>query len=427
MKLPKLPSVPALKPKKSDQPSESQYFTVIDVGASAVRAAIIEAQPDGIHILGYGYVPQQPSTMNAGLIANLDVLVETMDQASSKAIDQAGVLSEQLILGLGGALVSGVSTLARLNRPNAKDKIDHKELKLILERVTQNVLADNQETVAKDMAITADQVRLVNAGVTRFSLDGYTVTSPINFAGKEVEVSLFTAYVADQTVVALQQILNQLNVDLSSLTSEAYALAEAAISVVSKPQQANAIVIDIGSGTTTVTLVESGSVTNTRTFPIAGRAITTRLAKQYSMTMDEAEKLKIDYNQKAISATQEKTIKPIIKEEVDIWLHGLSIALSQLDNENALPNQVYLSGGGSQLEDLVSTLGKEKWTKALGFSQQPTIEILHIDILPKLFDQTKSLSAADMSLAALSLFWLQRQQEDTEVASAFQDIVKQMS
>lgn len=428
MKLPKIPSVPALKNSQSanSQTKDPTYYTVVDLGASAVRAALVEVQDDGVHVLGYAQVAQQATTMNAGLIANLDALLDTVDQAVAKATNQAGVESDQLILGLSGALVAGVTTLARLNRPNAKDKIDDKELKLILERVTQNVLLDNQQSVANDMALAPDQVRLVNAGVTRFNLDGYTVASPVTFAGKEVEVCLFTAYVSDQTIVALQQILNQLNMDLSSLTSEAYALAEIAMAIATKPQQANAIVIDIGSGTTSVTLIENGAVANSRSFPIAGRAITGRLAQHYNMPMDEAETLKLDYVKKTVSSTQEHTIKTLVKEEVDIWLHALSIALSQLDTENAFPDQVYLCGGGSQLTDLVHALNKEKWTKALGFSRQPTIEILQLDVLPKFFDQTKTMSSTDISLAALALFWLQRQQEDSEVAAAFQSIVKQL-
>lgn len=434
MNLPKIPQISKSKKKtgttesRIDNPeSNSEHYIVIDIGASMVRAAVIQASSTSINILGYGNQSQQASTMNAGLIANLSQLTETIDQAVTKAVNQAGLAPEQVILGLGGQLVSGISTLARLNRPNAKDKIDKKELQLILDRVAQNVLADNQAIVAEEMAIPVDQVRLVNAAVTSFSLDGYMLASPIDFSGKEVEVCLFTASVAESTIVALQQILDQLNADLATLTSEAYALAHAAIRLAPKPQQANAIVIDIGSGTTSATLVENGAVASSQSFPVAGRAITARISDQLDISFDQAEKMKIDYANQSLTGTQLQTLTHIVKEEVDIWLHALSIALTQLDSTKALPEQVYITGGGSQLPEIQKALAKEKWTKALGFSRHPQTTVMSFDLLSDIADQTKQLNSADMSIVALALFWLQRQQDDATVAEMFQKIISDLN
>lgn len=429
MNLPKLPKLP-LKSDKSDFSTpevSTDNYIVIDVGASMVRAAVIESTTTDIKVLGYGNQAQQASTMNAGLINNLDQLTQAIDQATTKAINQAGVASDQVILGLGGQLVAGISTLARLNRPNAKDKIDKKELQLILERVAQNVILDNQQLVADQFAIAPDQVRLVNAAVTSFTLDGYQLASPLDFSGKEVEVCLFTASVADSTIVALQQILDQLNADLATLTSEAYALASLAISLASQPTSANALVIDVGSGTTSVSLIENGAVVSTQSFPIAGRSLTARLADQFAISYEQAEKLKLDYVHQAVSGSQLQTITQAVKEEVDIWLHALSLTLAQLDTTKALPDHIYLAGGGSQLPEITKALSKDKWTKALGFTRHPQTDSLSVDLLPSFTDQTKQLTSADITLAALAHLWLQRQQEDATVAQAFQKIISHLN
>ena len=87
MNLPKLPALPNFAsdlqrflPKRSDGSSNSVY-SVIDIGGSMVRVAVIELTDDGVAILGRGSAKQQPTTMYGGLVGNLPALIETIDEA----------------------------------------------------------------------------------------------------------------------------------------------------------------------------------------------------------------------------------------------------------------------------------------------------------------------------------------------------------
>lgn len=426
MKLPKLPVVTEHISKFSQflpKPTakDSPVFAVIDVGASTVRAALIELTDDGVAILGRGHVAMDNEVMVGGVVGNLTMLVETMDEAMSRAVDQAGVESEQIVLGLGGAMVNGVTTLVRMTRSQAKEKMSAKEFNMILERISQTALVDAENSASEEMAVKKEDLRLVNAAITSISLDGYAVSSPIGFSGKEIEICLFNAFIAQQSLVVLQRIITELNVDLSALTSGPYALAELVIAKAKKPTMANGLVIDIGAGSTSVTLVEAGAVIGSKSFPLGGRAITRHLATALELSYADAEKVKLDYAKGTVLEAQQKKIHPVVVGEVDLWIQALSLALAELQHDNnPLPEKIYLTGGGSQLPDIEQRLKQERWAKKIGFSNSPEIEHLSIDGIPGIVDEQHRLEDTDGMLVALSLFWQHRQNEDSKVSESLQ-------
>src|SRR5690606_3009603 len=105
--------IPKRLPKREG--GANATYTVIDVGGSMVRVAVIELTDDGIVILGRGDARQQPDTMVGGLVNNLPALIESIESAMSQASNRAGIVSDQAILGLGGAMVNGVTTMVHLN------------------------------------------------------------------------------------------------------------------------------------------------------------------------------------------------------------------------------------------------------------------------------------------------------------------------
>lgn len=432
MKLPKLPAIPNISPaiqKILPKPGAKDMgaYTIVDVGAATVRAAVIELNDDGVVVLGRGQAKQNPQTMYGGVVGNLDSLIEAIDGAMSQANNRAGVSSDQLILGLGGAMVCGITTLVHLNRPQAREKITAKEFNMILERISQTALVDAENTASEEMSLEKEELRLVNAAITSISLDGYTVSSPIGFSGKEVEICLFNAFIAQNTLVVLQKILTELSVDLAALTSGPYALAELVVATAKKPQLATGLIVDIGAGSTSVTLVEHGAVVGSKSYPLGGLAITKHLASSLEMSIDEAEKVKKDYAQGKVLEEQQKKIHPIVTGEVDLWLQGLGLALAELQHDNEpLPEVIHMTGGGSTLPDIEQRLKQEKWAKKIGFAEAPKIEYIRVEDIPGLVDESHVLEQTDSVLAALALFWQQRQKEDGRVSDALQKTLESL-
>lgn len=422
MKLPSL-SVPKLDKIIPKRRSKTDALVVVDVGSSMVRAAVVEVREQQVAVLGKAEVRQESGSMWGGAIGNLNSLISTMNEAMGRAMEQAGVESDQMVLGLGGALVGGVTTLAHVNRPNPQQKVDDKELGIILQQVTQSALADAEGEAAEQMVLPADKMRLVNSGLTTIALDGYVLTSPLGFTGKEVEVGLFNAFVSDSTMVALQKMLVDLNVDLAALASEPYVVAQAVVNAQSKPQAVSALLIDVGSGTTSVTLIQQGAVAGSVSFAMGGQSVTAAIAKALSVPIEEAEKQKLDFSQGSANDTHRHNLQRTVEKEIGLWLQAFKLSLSALKPEGVLPETVYLTGAASQLAELTKELEHFGWEKA-GFARKPSIERLRVSNFNQIMDTSHALTDEDVALAGLALLVGRQYLEDPKVAELFQHSLK---
>ncbi len=426
MNLPKisLPKLNELLPKRGN--SGSDVYVVVDVGSSMIRAAIVEIRERQVAVLGKAELAQESGAMWGGMIGNLTTLIGRMDEVISRASQQAGVTSDQMVLGLGGALVSGVTTLAHVNRTDPHSKIDAKELEVILQQVVQSALGDAETDASEQMAVNREDVRLVNSALTSISLDGYALASPVGFSGKEIEIGLFNAYVSSSTLVAMQKMLTDLNVDLAALASEPYALAQALVAGAVKPQQVTALLVDVGAGTTSVSLVQHGIVTGSAHFPVAGRAVTAAVAEALSVPVDEAEGLKQEFANGKINETQRHKLQRVVEREMGVWLKAFKLAMISLQAQGQLPETVYITGGGSLLPELSKELERFSWER-LGFAAKPAVERLELDAFGQLMDLSHSLQPADTVLASLAMLIGKQYLDDAAVADTFQKTLKQFA
>jgi cell division protein FtsA len=423
MNLPKisLPKLNRLMPQKGH--TKSDIFVVVDVGSSAVRAAIVEIREGQVAILGKAEVAQDPEAMWGGMIGNLEALIGRMDDVITRASQQAGVTTEQMVLGLGGALVGGVTTLAHVNRPEPRNKINEKELELLLQQVVQSALGDAEEDVSQQMSLQKDDLRLVNSALTSISLDGYILASPVSFSGKEAEIGLFNAFVSASTLVALQKTLVDLNVDLAALASEPYAMAQALVSSAPKPQQVSALLVDVGAGTSSITLVQQGVVTGSAHFPVAGRSVTSAIAKLLDVPMEEAESLKRELASGKINDSQRHKLQRAVEKEMGVWLKGFKMSLISLQAQGSLPETIYVTGGGGLLPQLLEQLAGFSWQR-VGWAQKPEVKRLELSQFSQLLDMSHVLHSDDVALASLALLIGRQYQEDVKVSEIFQKTLK---
>ena len=273
------------------------------------------------------------------------------------------------------------------------------------------------------MSLPSESLRLVNSAITGISLDGYSLATPVGFSGKEVEIGLFNAFVSDATLVALQKMLADLNVDLAALASEPYAMAQALVYSGAKPQQVSAVLIDVGAGSSAVTMVQNGVVTGSASFPIGGRAVTSAIAKTLSVAADDAEQMKRDFAADKSGETQRHKLQRTVEKEIGVWLKAFKMSLISLKAEGPLPQNVYLAGGGSALPELKEELDKFGWQRA-GFAHKPTIERLTLANFSEVIDMSHSLSDDDVALVSLALLIGRQYQEDQKVADVFQKTLK---
>jgi cell division protein FtsA len=369
---------------------DSRYAISLDIGTEFVKALIFKVEDDGKgYVLGVGRQRQRLSDMQGATVTDIHGVIRNCEAAIERAGEMAGVIPQQAIIGIAGELVKGTTTDIRYIRPNAKAKIDQAELKDIVARVQRRAYDRARTLLAWESGQGELDVRLVNAAIVDVRIDGYKVTNPIGFQGREVQVGVYNCFAPIIHLGALQTIADELELDLLSVVAEPYAVARCFGS--NESAEFSGIFIDIGGGTSDIAVVRSGGLEGTKMFAIGGRAFTKRIAQVMNTTFSEAEDLKIRYSEGELDKERAVSVNKAIDSDCQVWQAGVELTLEEFSGTELLPNRILLCGGGSALPDIYKTLSEAKWSKGLSFSRKPTVHFIQPKDVGNIVDKTGEL------------------------------------
>lgn len=407
---------------------KGDYVLILDIGTEFVKSLVlkIDKLTNEGKVTGVGYERQAPGNMMAGAVANISGVIEICEKAIHKAKLSAGKLSfpvSQVILGIAGEFVRGAVTTSIYERENPKARIDISEFKNIIQKIQWRALQNIREEVAEEMDISEIEVKLINAAIVDVKIDGYKVTNPLNFQGKQLSLSIFNAYAPLVHLSALQGIAKDLGLEILFIAAEPYAIARA----IRKDSETDldAIFIDIGGGTTDIAVVRRGGIDGIKSLALGGKAFTKRLAQVFDLGLREAEEIKLKYSAGDLSAIVKKKIDSFFNQDIKIWSDGVELALREFSRANYLPSQILLCGGACLLPGLKKVLESPAWYKRF-FNQPPKVDFIKTTDILGIRDEVGELGGSrditPLSLAGLALDLVK--EEDHLVKSILRRTIK---
>ncbi|HEU0266789.1 MAG TPA: cell division FtsA domain-containing protein [Candidatus Saccharimonadaceae bacterium] len=377
--------------KRSQQKVDEKYVVAIDIGTEFVKALIARLDDDQLEIVGVGRKRQDISDMHSGAIADISGVVRNCEEALSAAEDQAGLQAQRAVIGIAGELVKGVTNTIRYRRPQPDRPLDAAEMEFIIEKVQERAQLKAQRQIALETGNEEVEVKLVNSALVSIHIDGYKVSNPIGFQGKDVAVQIYTAFAPMVHIGALERVADELALDLVAVAAEPFAVSR---SVLGTDASSNftAILADVGGGTTDIAVVNDGGVEGTKMFGIGGRSFTRTIATDMDLSYDDAEKLKVHLDNAGIKASVKKDANKAVDKTLDVWLAGVGLALGEFESVDHLPNRILLCGGGASLKALVDALETREWYKDLPFTKRPTVHHIKPEDVVGITDTTGTVN-----------------------------------
>ncbi len=360
------------KLRASRKNSTNDYIVALDIGTEFVKALIAKVTDDELEIVGAGRTRQDISDMHSGAIADISGVVRNCEEALAAAEDQAGLQAKQVVIGIAGELVKGVTNTIRYRRPQPDRPLDSAEMEFIIEKVQERAQHKAQRQIGLETGNEDVEVKLVNSALVSIHIDGYKVSNPIGFQGRDVAVQIYTAFAPMVHIGALERVADELALDLLAVAAEPFAVSR---SVLGNDASSNftAILVDVGGGTTDIAVVNDGGVEGTKMFGIGGRSFTRTIAADMDLSYTDAEKLKVNIDNDQIKAGVAKQVNEAIDKTLQVWTGGVELALSEFDSVDHLPNRILLCGGGASLTSLVDALGNTDWYTDLPFTKRPVV------------------------------------------------------
>ncbi len=370
---------------------DKDYIVGLDIGTEFVKALIAKVNGETLDIVGVGRARQDVSDMHSGAIADIAGVVQNCEAALAEAEDQAGLQAKKAVIGIAGELVKGVTNTIKYRRPQPDKPLDVAEMEFIIEKVQERAQGKAQQQIALETGNEDVEVKLVNSALVSIHIDGYKVSNPIGFQGRDVAVQIYTAFAPMVHIGALEHVAEDLALELVAVAAEPFAVSRSVLGTDSS-SSFTAILADVGGGTTDIAVVNDGGVEGTRMFGIGGRSFTRTIMTDMDLTYNEAEKLKLHLGHEQIKPTVKKKADEAIDKTLDVWIAGVELALSEFDSVDHLPNRILLCGGGASLHQLVDALSKRNWHDELPFTKKPSVHLIKPSEVVGIHDETGTIN-----------------------------------
>ncbi|HVB62342.1 MAG TPA: cell division FtsA domain-containing protein [Ktedonobacteraceae bacterium] len=401
-------------------------FTALDIGTAFAKAIIVEVREDEAIVLGVGRHPQNYPHMADGIVTDIAGVTANCNEALIEAEKKAGgVVAPATIIGIAGELVKGSSITINKQRSQPEKQISGDELASLMTGAQQKLLKLSKESIAAETGYNNIEVRLTNAAVISVRVDGQLVSNPVGFKGRNISLTLFSAFAPLMQLGALETVAQGLDLMLHSIIVEPYALARCLS--MNAGADSGAIFIDVGGGTTDIALMRQGGIEETRMFALGGRTFTRRLSISKGMSPKQAEELKIAYSNGALKGSGRDEIRAIMAPECQTWMDSVELLVEELSKGELLPPAIYTVGGGSALPDLRQKLESFPWTERLPFARAPLIQSVQPDMVSSIVDPKGMLKdTQDITPMALAFQAIELQHEDSILERTLYQVIRSM-
>lgn len=193
--------------------------------------------------------------------------------------------------------------------------------------------------------------------VMRYFMNGYPMSNLENHKAKVIAADLIATFLPDDVVDGLYKAVELAGLEVANLTLEPIAAMEVAI-----PQMyrmLNIALIDVGAGTSDISITKDGSIVAYGMLPIAGDCLTEDIARHCLVDFKTAEQIKcgiekqdtVEY--KDIMGLPQKIAKEevlhIVDDNVTSMAQQAADMIKQLNGDKPV-SAVFVVGGGGKIE-----------------------------------------------------------------------------
>ena len=248
----------------------------LDIGTAKVMAVVAEVLPGGdLRLAGMGVAPSHG--LKRGVVVNIDATVQSIQQALKEAELMADCKISRVWTGITGSHIRGQnSTGMVIVRDKEVSPVD-------VQRVVET---------AKAINIPNDQ-RLLLVEPQEFIIDGHEVKEPIGMSGGRLEVKVHIVTGAQSAAENIVKCVRRCGLEVEQLILNPSASSAAVLT--DDEKSLGVALVDIGAGTTDVSIFTDGSVRHTAVIPIAGDLITSDIAMALRTPTKDAEDIKVDH------------------------------------------------------------------------------------------------------------------------------------
>lgn len=251
----------------------------LDIGSGKVCTVIGElGENDQIEIIGIGTSPSLG--IRKGIIIDLEQATQSVKESIESAERMAGIRINSAFVSIAGSHISSVNSKGVIAISGESPEITENDIEKVIEAAKAGIVSSEKE--------------LIHTLSREFIVDGQSgIADPLGMSGARLECKV---HIVTGSITAVQNLIKCVEgagLDIEEIIFGTLASSNALLS--SAEKDLGVLLIDIGAGTTEIAIFVEGGLAYSAVLPVGGIQITNDLAVGLRTSIEEAEKIKINY------------------------------------------------------------------------------------------------------------------------------------
>jgi len=346
------------------QPGKTTLVAVLDIGSTKICCVVARLAPRAegkalkdrshvVEVIGFGYGPS--AGIKSGVLSDLAKAEQAIRTVVGEAERMAGLTVESVIVNVSAGRLGSETFSASVSLDGTE--VERGDISRVLRAV-------NERSVRNERSI-------VHALPIGFSLDGQKeISDPLGMVGDQFGVDVAVISAETLAMRNIELVLNRCHLQVEALIATPYASGLATL--VDDEAKLGIAVVDFGGATTTVSVFNNDRLVYSDAIAIGGHHLTMDIARQLSVSVENAERLKTYYGsvmpgqsdeRDLIQVTQvgidsgsgqitRSTLTRIIRPRAEEILKAIGERMQATGMMDVCGRRIVLTGGASELTGL---------------------------------------------------------------------------
>ena len=342
---------------------QGQLIFGLDIGTRSIVGTVGYLNGGKFHVLAQRSKEHETRAMLDGQIHDIGKVGETISQVKEQLEEDLGRELTDVCIAAAGRVLRTVTTYVEHTFENDREIMQEDVYSLCtmgVEKAYEEFQNSNTDTDMKFYCVGYTPMRYYMNGYQMGNLEGHKA--------KSIAVDLIATFLPDDVVDGLYKAVEFAGLHVANLTLEPIAAIQVAIP--EKFRMLNMALVDVGAGTSDISITKEGTITAYGMIPVAGDSLTDILVQHCLVEFETAEQIKrkcrtqeiIEYEDimglpQTITAGE---VLELLDPEIEHMTQMVSDTIKELNGDKPV-SAVFVVGGGGMVpgytEKLAAKLG----------------------------------------------------------------------
>ncbi|NCD01029.1 cell division protein FtsA [bacterium] len=342
---------------------KEEIIAGLDIGTSEIRLVISQKVGKGNSISPQviGAVSVPTVGFSKGVVNSIEDITSSISACVEKAERLVGLPINNVWLSLNDPKIRCERSKGVVAVGKSDGEINDSDIQRAIEAAGSVAVPANYE--------------VIHTMPVKYAVDNQEdIKDPIGMSGIRLEVETLIILALSSQLKNLTKAVHRTGLEVDDVVISSLALGEALLT--KKQKDLGAAVVNIGATTTSVAVYEEGTLMHTAILPIGSEHITSDIAIGLRCPINLAERIKVNFGEALadfvdkqeeisleklieeeevndhIPPVSKKYLSEIIEARVEEIFNMVDLELKKIDRSGMLPAGIFLTGGGSELNNI---------------------------------------------------------------------------